>query len=181
MKPELRPPSLTRKAGSSLSEGLHNLSILLSLMEASSWTAMDRKSRAFQKKNMALGVNYFLKGHEAVLLPTNLCWIFSMEIPTRNGFTSFCKYHLVRPLRWKKKKKWKSMCNLKLFLKKCDLLRRHLLFHGSMTLKDTGLSVALLISVLMMFCTNIIVSFAIPCTCIQRNILIKKQIQTAHI
>lgn len=61
------------------------------------------------------------------------------------------------------------MCNLKLFLKKCDLLGRHLLFHGYMTLKDTGLSVALLISVLMMFCTNIIVSFAIPCTCIQRH------------
>ena len=31
MNPELRPPSLTRKAGSSLYAGLHSLSILLSL------------------------------------------------------------------------------------------------------------------------------------------------------
>lgn len=46
MKPELSPPSLTRKAGSSLREGLHNLSILLSLIEASSWTAMAKKSKA---------------------------------------------------------------------------------------------------------------------------------------
>lgn len=46
MKPELSPPSLTRKAGSSLREGLHSLSILLSLIEASSWTAMAKKSRA---------------------------------------------------------------------------------------------------------------------------------------
>lgn len=50
MKPELSPPSLTRKAGSSLSEGLHNLSILLSLIEANSWTAIDKKSRAYQKR-----------------------------------------------------------------------------------------------------------------------------------
>lgn len=46
IKPELSPPSLTRKAGSSLREGLHSLSVLLSLMEASSWTAMAKKSRA---------------------------------------------------------------------------------------------------------------------------------------
>lgn len=50
MKPELSPPSLTRKAGSSLREGLHNLSILLSLIEANSWTAIDKKSRAYQKR-----------------------------------------------------------------------------------------------------------------------------------
>lgn len=50
MKPELSPPSLTRKAGSSLREGLHNLSILLSLIEANSWTAIDKKSRAYEKR-----------------------------------------------------------------------------------------------------------------------------------
>lgn len=50
MKPELSPPSLTRKAGSSLREGLHNLSILLSLIEANSWTAIDKKSRACEKR-----------------------------------------------------------------------------------------------------------------------------------
>ncbi|MEQ2260138.1 hypothetical protein XENORESO_004965 [Xenotaenia resolanae] len=65
MKPELRPPSLTRKAGSSLSEGLHNLSILLSLMEASSWTAMDRKSRAFQRK---YGVRSGIKSTKTIKL-----------------------------------------------------------------------------------------------------------------
>lgn len=30
---------------------------------------------------------------------TYLSWVFAMEIPTRNGLTSFSKYHLVRPLR----------------------------------------------------------------------------------
>lgn len=40
MNPEFRPPSATRKAGSSLREGLHSLSILLSLIAASSWTPM---------------------------------------------------------------------------------------------------------------------------------------------
>lgn len=40
MKPEFRPPSATRKAGSSLREGLQSLSILLSLIAASSWTPM---------------------------------------------------------------------------------------------------------------------------------------------
>ena len=30
---------------------------------------------------------------------TNLCWIFSMEISTWNGFTSFRKHHLVQLLR----------------------------------------------------------------------------------
>lgn len=49
MKPELSPPSLTRKAGSSLREGLHNRSILLSLIEANSCTAIDKKSRACEK------------------------------------------------------------------------------------------------------------------------------------
>ncbi|KAG9345762.1 hypothetical protein JZ751_008906 [Albula glossodonta] len=42
MNPEFRPPSFTRKAGSSLREGLHSRSILLSLMEASSCTPMAR-------------------------------------------------------------------------------------------------------------------------------------------
>lgn len=40
MNPEFRPPSATRKAGSSLREGLQSLSILLSLIAASSWTPM---------------------------------------------------------------------------------------------------------------------------------------------
>lgn len=38
MKPEFRPPSVTKNAGSSLSEGLQSLSILLSLIAASSCT-----------------------------------------------------------------------------------------------------------------------------------------------
>lgn len=42
MNPEFSPPSATRKAGSSLREGLHSLSILLSLIAASSWTPMAR-------------------------------------------------------------------------------------------------------------------------------------------
>lgn len=40
MNPEFRPPSATRKGGSSLREGLQSLSILLSLIAASSWTPM---------------------------------------------------------------------------------------------------------------------------------------------
>lgn len=38
MKPEFRPPSVTKNAGSSLREGLQSLSILLSLIAASSCT-----------------------------------------------------------------------------------------------------------------------------------------------
>lgn len=105
MKPELSPPSLTRKAGSSLREGLHNLSILLSLIEASSWTAIDKKSRAYKegkcderslKKPLTPQKNpYEIHKH------SYLSWVFAMEISTWNCLASLCKNHLGHPSRKK--------------------------------------------------------------------------------
>lgn len=42
MKPEFRPPSVTKNGGNSLSDGLQSRSILLSLIAASSWTPIAR-------------------------------------------------------------------------------------------------------------------------------------------
>lgn len=82
MKPELSPPSLTRKAGSSLREGLHNLSILLSLIEANSWTAIDKKSRAYKKRKCDTGQKSTTNTQKTKQQKTYLGWIFAMEIST---------------------------------------------------------------------------------------------------
>lgn len=42
MKPEFRPPSVTKNGGNSLSDGLQSRSIRLSLIAASSWTPIAR-------------------------------------------------------------------------------------------------------------------------------------------
>ena len=101
-----------------------------------------------------------------ILSFTNLSWIFAMEISPWNGLTSFCKYHLVWLL--KQKNTFSPSQIWVLCSKKCQIQINLLVFKA---VKDTGLSVALLISVFMMFWTNCMVSFAIPWTWIQREIL----------
>lgn len=81
MKPELSPPSLTRKAGSSLRDGLHSLSTLRSLMEASSWTPIHKKSRAYEEEKWARQIKVDVERGQN---PDQayLSRIFAVEIPT---------------------------------------------------------------------------------------------------
>lgn len=143
MKPELSPPSLTRKAGSSLREGLHNLSILLSLIEANSWTAIDKKSRAYEKRkcDARSQKNYNKHGNKQ---PKNILtlagyspWKFPPEM------VSPLSAKTILEISQANIKSFDSSNIIKVVIFNSDLF--------SINKKDTGLSVALFISVLMMF------------------------------